>query len=221
MRKLLSVLFSIVLIFMLVACSEKNQGENKEVVETQTQNVEIKEKTPKDTLSKFVLENGSYDEETDHYVYIKNASSVEDTTTYFGIFYNQTNDEVLFSFYKAYDDQENSLIDTLSISLEFEKTQNSPAMEVSLLGSFEAYQIYAFGEIYPEQVSMENLEIHNISYYLNDDIPLTDPELTSHINSLFDLELKKLILYLYATLEEIPDITIQELGFTNLVSVTE
>lgn len=234
MKKFFYVLLTILIIFTLVSCSEKSKSENDETNKAEKTKVEnhkaedtniedVKTETPKDKLCKFVLENGGYDEETDQYVYIKNASSVEDATAYFGIFYNQTNGEVLFSFYKSNDHEENLIdnFDTLLTSLEFGQAQNGSAMEVSLLGSSETYEISAFGEIYPEQVSMENLEIHNIDYYLNDDISLTDPELTSHIDSLLDLELKKLILYLYATLEEIPDITIQDLGFTNLVSVTK
>lgn len=224
MKKIFLALLAISIIFTYISCSEKSKGENNEMAnaeETKIDDTYVEEskvetpvETPKEKLSKFVVKNGGYDEETKRYVFIKDASSVEDATAYFGILYNQDDDEMSFNFYKSSDSAEDSQA-TIMTTATLGSNQSDSTMEVSLILEYETYEISAFGKIYPEQISMDNIEILNTVYFFNDTL-LSDTELTQSVYSMFELGMKKLIIYLYATLDEIPDITIQELGFTNL-----
>lgn len=231
MKKLLSVLFSIVLIFMLVACSEKNQGENKEV-ETQTQNIEIKEKTPKDKLADFIVENGVYDEEDGIYSIVEkmDMDSADDHSSYFFLRCDK-NKEIELSYYleskSPYDlsidpDDYEENISVFTIELK----NNTPAIPVSYLNSDKTPYVNSFltgntlfieatGEIYPEQISIENSKIYNIDFSYDSSISISNSKIKSQVDSLFPSGISATLAALNLFLATRTDISIGDLGFVN------
>ena len=239
MKKLLSVLFSIVLIFMLVSCSEKSKNERDKVGEAETQSEEAKtakEETPKDViaesekkepkngkdiLKEFLLQHGGYVEDIDGYRIVKDVTDEDNETAYFLIMYGLNDDTIRFVLSNFLELESGESVSLVTVA-ELGTNQNNSIITVSQCFVDENDELYALGVIHPEQVSMENLEIFNIDYILNDYPLQSNPEIEQQIYTQFEIGVKKLLAYLYATLLiDIPNITMQDLGFTNFVPVTD